>query len=82
MIDHMKPIGSRWRELRVDKDLDRDLVASALRINPKSLTNIESNQPRAVVSERLARRAARFFGVELAELVEQQDQSVDDGAAA
>lgn len=65
----MKPIGSRWRELRLEMCLDREPTAAGLDISPGHLKNIESSQPRAMVSERLALRAARFFGVPIRDLV-------------
>jgi len=66
----MRPIGARWRELREDLDLHTDQVAPSLRISAGTLKNIESQQPRALVSNRLAKRAARYFNVDISELVE------------
>lgn len=66
---HVEPIGSNWRQARVIADLSSAEAASCLRLTQKSLLNIETNQERAVVSERLARRAARFYHVPLEDLV-------------
>jgi hypothetical protein len=59
-------------------DLSVEHVAPNLRIATGTLRNIEANQPRAMVSDRLARRAARFFNVSVDELVVDGD-TVPDG---
>lgn len=50
-------------------DLSVEVAADQLRIAPGSLRNIESGQPRAVVSLHLAYRAARLYGLALEDLV-------------
>jgi len=66
----VKPNGANWREARVRLDLDSTAAAEQLGIKRRSLLNIESNQQRAMVSQRLAHRAARLYGVEYSYLVD------------
>lgn len=66
----MKPIGQTWRHARAKLDISVEAAAEALDIQPGSLRNIESEQPRAMVSERLAYRAERFYKVPIAHLVD------------
>lgn len=65
----MQPRGDIWRHARARLDLSVEDAAAALRIRPGSLRNIEGEQPRAVVSERLAYRAERLYHVAFDELV-------------
>lgn len=67
---HVKPIGANWRTARAEADLSSKEAATCLSLKQRSLLNIESDQERAVVSERLARRAARFYGVPFETLVD------------
>lgn len=72
---NMKGIGINWRRARTEADLSSKEAAACLMIKRQSLLNIETDQPTAPVSERLARRAARFYGVPLGDLVDMADAS-------
>lgn len=74
----VKPNGPAWRTARAEADLSSKEAAKCLSLEQRSLLNIESGQPRAVVSERLARRAARFYGVPLETLVAGSGEGVPD----
>lgn len=63
------PVGQTWRSGRARLDLSVEEAAAALKIAAGSLRNIESEQPRATVSERLAHRAERLYDVPVADLV-------------
>lgn len=65
----MKPEGTIWRHARAKADLHHKEAAAALQIAPKTLINIESNQPRANVSLHLVYRAAKLYGLPAATLV-------------
>lgn len=69
MLVHVKPKGANWREARNVADLSSAEAAACLDISRQALLNIETNQRRATVSERLARRAARLYRVAYEELV-------------
>lgn len=56
-------------------DLSVEEAARNLDIAPGSLRNIESGQPRAVVSLRLAHRAARFYKLPVEELVDTKTEA-------
>lgn len=63
------PVGQTWRSGRARLDLSVEEAAAKLKIAAGSLRNIESEQPRATVSERLAHRAGRLYEVPVADLL-------------
>lgn len=75
---HMKPVGTKWRHARAQLDLSSKEAAERLGIEQRSLLNIESGQERATVSERLAYRAERLYGVPFAELVDGSSEGTPD----
>lgn len=74
----MKPNGPTWRHARAKLDLSVDEAAAALDIQPGSLRNIETEQPRAMVSERLAYRAERLYEVPFRQLVNSSEGRPDE----
>lgn len=73
MMVHVKPNGPEWRDGRAQLDLSSEEAADRLRIKRNSLLNIESNQQRAMVSERLVYRAAALYGKRFEDLVLAED---------
>ena len=60
--------GARWKDCRLDLDLNSDNAAARLGISGGHLRNIEGSY--VVASERLIRRAASLYGVQRTELVD------------
>lgn len=74
----MKPVGITWRHARAKLDLSVEEAATALGIAAGTLRNIESGQPRANVSLRLAYRAQDLYGLPLDELASTSEGRPDE----
>lgn len=59
--------GARWRDRRLDLDLNTQNAAARLRISGGHLRNIENGF--VVASDRLIRRAAKLYEIDWSELV-------------
>lgn len=70
----MKPNGTAWRHGRAQLDLSYIEAAQRLRIAPRYLLNIESDQPGATPSLRLVYRAAALYDLTFDELVRSDDE--------
>lgn len=75
MLVHVKPNGTAWRHGRARLDLSYKEAAERLRIAPRYLLNIESNQPSATPSERLVYRAAALYNLQFDDLVAGDDET-------
>lgn len=74
----MKPQGQNWRHGRARLDLSYKEAADRLRIAPRYLLNIESEQKRATPSDRLVYRAAALYGLTYDDLVRTEDTPPSD----